>query len=82
VRFDRARDQRQLAGVSDPALLGDASGRRRDRVAPGLSGGGRRWKRLQGPDAAAAIANAVFDALGIRVRELPLTGERIRAAIG
>jgi len=35
----------------------------------------------QGPTAA-AIANAVFDALGIRVRELPLTGERIRAAIG
>ena len=35
----------------------------------------------QGPTAA-AIANAVFDALDIRVRELPLTGERIRAAIG
>jgi nicotinate dehydrogenase subunit B len=34
----------------------------------------------QGPTAA-AIANAVFDALGIRVRELPLTGERIRAAM-
>jgi len=35
----------------------------------------------QGPTGA-AIANAVFDALGIRVRELPLTGERIRAAMG
>ena len=35
----------------------------------------------QGPTAA-AIANAVFDALGIRMRELPLTAERIRAAIG
>jgi CO/xanthine dehydrogenase Mo-binding subunit len=34
----------------------------------------------QGPTAA-AIANAVFDALAIRVRELPLTGERIRAAM-
>jgi CO/xanthine dehydrogenase Mo-binding subunit len=34
----------------------------------------------QGPTAA-AIANAVFDALGVRVRDLPLTGERIRAAI-
>ncbi len=32
----------------------------------------------QGPTAA-AIANAVFDALGIRARDLPLTGERIRA---
>jgi CO/xanthine dehydrogenase Mo-binding subunit len=28
---------------------------------------------------AAAIANAVFDALGIRVRDLPLTAERVRA---
>jgi CO/xanthine dehydrogenase Mo-binding subunit len=33
----------------------------------------------QGPTAA-AIANAVFDALGLRVRDLPLTGERLRAA--
>jgi nicotinate dehydrogenase subunit B len=35
----------------------------------------------QGPTAA-AIANAVFDALGVRVRDLPLTAERIRAAMG
>jgi CO/xanthine dehydrogenase Mo-binding subunit len=33
----------------------------------------------QGP-AAAAIANAVFDALGLRVRDLPLTRERLAAA--
>jgi CO/xanthine dehydrogenase Mo-binding subunit len=33
----------------------------------------------QGPTAA-AIANAVFDALGVRVRDLPLTPERIVAA--
>jgi CO/xanthine dehydrogenase Mo-binding subunit len=33
----------------------------------------------QGPTAA-AIANAVYDALGIRVRELPITRERIIAA--
>ena len=32
----------------------------------------------QGPTAA-AIANAVFDSLGIRVRDLPLTAERIQA---
>ena len=32
----------------------------------------------QGPTAA-AIANAVFDALGLRARDLPLTGERIAA---
>ena len=30
---------------------------------------------------AAAIANALFDALGVRVRELPLTAERIVAAM-
>ena len=31
---------------------------------------------------AAAIANALFDALGIRVRDLPLTPEKIVAAMG
>ena len=31
---------------------------------------------------AAAIANALADALGVRVRELPLTRERIVAAMG
>jgi CO/xanthine dehydrogenase Mo-binding subunit len=30
---------------------------------------------------AAAIANALHDALGVRVRELPLTAETIRKAI-
>jgi CO/xanthine dehydrogenase Mo-binding subunit len=30
----------------------------------------------------AAIANAVFDALGVRVRDLPITAERIMALIG
>jgi CO/xanthine dehydrogenase Mo-binding subunit len=35
----------------------------------------------QGPTAG-AIANAVFDALGLRVRDLPLTPERLRAAAG
>ena len=34
----------------------------------------------QGPTAA-AIANALFDAIGVRVRDLPLTRERILAAI-
>jgi nicotinate dehydrogenase subunit B len=33
----------------------------------------------QGPTAA-AIANAVYDAIGVRVRDLPLTPDRIRAA--
>ena len=44
-----AGDQRQLAGLPDPALLGGAGGRGRDRVAPGLSGGGRR-RSGAGPD--------------------------------
>jgi len=35
---------------------------------------------VAGPTAA-AIANAVFDAIGVRVRELPLTRERMLAAI-
>jgi CO/xanthine dehydrogenase Mo-binding subunit len=35
----------------------------------------------QGPTAA-AIANALHDALGVRVRDLPLTPERIVAAMG
>ena len=35
----------------------------------------------QGP-AAAAIANAIADATGVRVRDLPLTPPRVRAAVG
>ena len=29
----------------------------------------------------AAIANAIFDAVGVRVRELPLSGERVLSAL-
>ncbi|WP_223637010.1 hypothetical protein [Corallococcus sp. EGB] len=32
----------------------------------------------QGPSAA-ALANAVFDATGLRARDLPLTAERLKA---
>jgi nicotinate dehydrogenase subunit B len=35
----------------------------------------------QGPTSA-AIANAVMDAVGVRIRELPLSQERVKAAIG
>jgi CO/xanthine dehydrogenase Mo-binding subunit len=35
----------------------------------------------QGP-AAAALANAVADATGVRIRDLPFTPERVKAAIG
>ena len=34
----------------------------------------------QGP--AAAIANALADAAGVRVRKVPLTAQRVKAAIG
>jgi CO/xanthine dehydrogenase Mo-binding subunit len=45
---------------------------------PGLPSLGA-GEATQGPTAA-AIANALHDALGVRVRDLPLTAERIRAA--
>ena len=44
--------------------------------APSLGAG----EAAQGPTAA-AIANALFDAVGVRVRDLPLTPDRIVAAI-
>jgi len=31
--------------------------------------------------AVGAIANAVFDAIGVRLREYPMTPERVRAAL-
>jgi CO/xanthine dehydrogenase Mo-binding subunit len=31
---------------------------------------------------AAALANAIFDATGVRIRRAPLTPERVKAAIG
>jgi CO/xanthine dehydrogenase Mo-binding subunit len=42
-----------------------------------------RWvpARLAAGPTAAAIANALFDALHVRVRDLPLTAERIVAAM-
>jgi nicotinate dehydrogenase subunit B len=35
----------------------------------------------QGPSSA-AIANAIFDAIGVRLRDLPLTPDKIKSAIG
>ncbi len=32
--------------------------------------------------AAAAIGNAVFDATGARLREVPFTADRVKAALG
>ena len=33
------------------------------------------------PPTAAAIANAVFDAVGVRLRDVPFTPDRVRAAL-
>ncbi|MGK4422434.1 hypothetical protein ACSLVQ_29710, partial [Klebsiella pneumoniae] len=30
----------------------------------------------------AALANAIFDAVGVRLRSVPLTAERLKAAMG
>lgn len=48
-----------------------------DSTAPSVGAG----EAAQGPTAA-AIANAVTDAIGVRVRDLPLTPEAVVAAIG
>ena len=42
---------------------------------PQLGDRNERWKRR--PGTAAAVANAVYDAIGVRVRDLPITPERI-----
>jgi CO/xanthine dehydrogenase Mo-binding subunit len=78
VQFDRARVTSEswetypiLRCSETPAVEVDIVSRP-DQPALGVG------EAAQGPTAA-AIANAVFDALGVRVRDLPLTGERIRA---
>ena len=81
VRFDRAaHHQRHVGDLSDPALLGGAGGRGRDRQ-PARGEGLGAGEAAHGPTAA-AIGNAIFDALGVRVRDLPITRERIIAAMG
>ena len=42
---------------------------------------GRSVEACNTPLSAAAIANAVFDAIGVRVRDLPLTPERVLKAV-
>jgi len=79
VRFDRTRitsgswDDYPILRFSEvPAVEVELMERPQ---APSLGAG----EAAQGPTAA-AIANAVFDALGVRVRDLPITPERIIAA--
>ena len=47
-----------------------------DRPGSAFLGAG---EAAQGPTPA-AIANAVFDAIGVRLREIPFTPERVRVA--
>lgn len=79
VRFDRTRitsdswDDYPILRFSEvPAVEVELMERPQE---PSLGAG----EAAQGPTAA-AIANAVFDALGVRVRDLPITPERIVAA--
>ncbi|HEX7273475.1 MAG TPA: molybdopterin cofactor-binding domain-containing protein [Casimicrobiaceae bacterium] len=79
VRFDRARvtsdnweDYPILHCSEAPAVEVEIVSRPEQPAA----GAG---EAAQGPTAA-AIGNAVFDALGVRIRDLPLTSERIIAA--
>jgi CO/xanthine dehydrogenase Mo-binding subunit len=78
VRFDRMRitsgswDDYPILRFSDvPAVEVELLQRPQE---PSVGAG----EAAQGPTAA-AIANAVFDALGVRVRDLPITPERILA---
>ena len=40
------------------------------------------WARARRGRSPAAIANAVFDAVGVRLRQIPFTPERVKEALG
>ena len=73
--------QPRLGGLSDPALrcgAGQVEVHVIDRPGLPFLGTGEAG---QGP-AAAAIANAIADATGQRLRDLPISAARVKAAIG
>jgi CO/xanthine dehydrogenase Mo-binding subunit len=81
VRFDRRRvindtwEEYPILRFSEvPAVVVEIVNRPNERSVGAGEG-------AAGPTAA-AIGNAVFDALGVRIRDLPITPERIVAAIG
>ena len=80
VRFDRTRittrtwDDYPILRFSEAPPVEVSIIDRPDQPSLGVG------EAVAGP-AAAAIANAVFDAIGVRVRDLPLTRERLLAAI-
>ena len=72
-----ARDEPRLGHLSDPALQGHAEGHAVVRpAARPAAARRRRAAATAGP--AAAIANAFFDATGVRIREAPMTPARVR----
>lgn len=80
VRFDRTRittrtwDDYPILRLSEAPAVEVSIIDRPDEPSLGVG------EAVAGP-LAAAIANAVFDAIGVRVRDLPLTRERMLAAI-
>ena len=80
VRFDRSRittrswDDYPILRFSEAPLVEVTIIDRPDQPSLGMG------EAVAGPTAA-AIANAVFDAIGVRVRDLPLTRERMMTAI-
>lgn len=80
VRFDRSRittrswDDYPILRFSEAPLVEVTIIDRPDQPSLGMG------EAVAGPTAA-AIANAVFDAIGVRVRDLPLTRERMMMAI-
>ena len=80
VRFDQSRittrtwDDYSIVRFSEAPPVEVTIIDRPDRPSLGMG------EAVAGPTAA-AIANAVFDAIGIRVRDLPLTRERVMVAI-
>ena len=82
VRFDRqailSRDWSSFPTIRFPALPESIEVHVINRPGEKFLGAGEAG---QGP-AAAAVANAVASAAGVRLRELPLTARRIKAAIG
>ena len=81
VKFDQQeRHQRRLADLSDPRHHRDAGDDRlrlinRPELAP--TGAGEPSIR----PVAAAIANAIFDATGVRIRRVPFSPDRVKRAL-
>ena len=80
VRFDRTRITTRTWDDYPILRFSEAPSGRGDNHRSARRAFARVGEAVAGPDAA-AIANAVFDAIGVRVRDLPLTRERMMVAI-